>query len=74
MNNKYICPKCGNKEYNSGKLRIPGSRLAQLMNMRFRKFTVVTCKNCLYTELYACSNSNIDEILEKAYSDRKPKY
>ena len=61
---KYVCPKCGHKQYEVGEMRATGSFMTKLFNIQNRRFTSVTCKQCRYTEFYAASSNQLGNILD----------
>lgn len=61
---KYICPKCENKAYQVGTVRMTGSFMHKLFNIQNRKFTTVTCTKCKYTEFFETSSSQLGNILD----------
>ena len=61
---KYICPKCGNKQYEVGEIRTTGSFLTKLFNIQNKKFSTLTCTRCRYTELYAADSIQMGNILD----------
>ncbi len=68
MNNmstsKYICPKCGNKQFETDEFRATGGRFAKIFDVQNKKFTTVTCTRCSYTELYKASTSQLGNIFD----------
>ena len=61
---KYLCPKCGNKQFETGEMRATGSFMTKLFNIQSRKFTTVTCTKCSYTEFFAASSNQLGNILD----------
>jgi predicted nucleic-acid-binding Zn-ribbon protein len=60
----YICPKCGNTEYETGEVRTTGSFLSKIFDVQNVKFTSVTCKRCRYTELYKADSNMLGNIFD----------
>jgi hypothetical protein len=52
MGQSWICSKCENTTYVKDKIRTTGSGLTRLLDIQNRKFTVVSCERCGYSELY----------------------
>ena len=48
----YTCPKCGNKKAELDKIRATGAGLTRYFNIQNRRFTVVSCSRCGFSELY----------------------
>jgi predicted nucleic-acid-binding Zn-ribbon protein len=63
---KYICPKCGNKECEIGEIKIEWtirSVWKRMFEPHNRRITMVTCKNCSFTELYKVSKNKVGEVI-----------
>lgn len=60
----YMCPKCGNPQYESSEVRTTGSFLAKIFDVQNVKFTAITCTKCRYTELYKADSSTLGNILD----------
>lgn len=61
---KYTCPKCNNKQFETGEMRATGSFITKLFNIQNRKFTTITCTKCRYTEFFAASSNQMGNILD----------
>ena len=46
------CPKCGHTETELDEISTTGSGLSKLFDVQNRRFTVVSCTSCGYSELY----------------------
>ncbi len=64
MNNEYVCPKCGNKECEIDEMAATGGGLSKIFDIQNRKFTVVTCTKCKYSELYKGQTSTLGNIFD----------
>lgn len=64
LNTKYVCPKCGNKDYYSETISTTGKILSRIFNLQSKKFTAVICKRCTYTELYKTKSSAIENAFD----------
>ncbi|RDI71368.1 zinc ribbon domain-containing protein [Halopelagius longus] len=51
------CPKCGGTETEMDSIATSGTGFSKLFDVQNRSFTVVTCTNCGYSELYRRSSS-----------------
>jgi predicted nucleic-acid-binding Zn-ribbon protein len=60
---KYTCPKCGNKEYESGEMWAVGSFWTRMFELHNRRFTFISCTRCRFTEFYKISRKNIGDLL-----------
>jgi predicted nucleic-acid-binding Zn-ribbon protein len=61
---KYVCPKCGSKNYKAGTIWASRSIIAKLFDIQDRRYTTVTCSVCQYTELYHLPPKRLSEVLE----------
>ncbi|MDS0293788.1 zinc ribbon domain-containing protein [Halogeometricum luteum] len=51
------CPKCGGTETEMDSIATSGTGLSKFFDVQNRSFTVVTCANCGYSELYRKQSS-----------------
>ena len=63
-NSKYVCPKCGNTQYETDEFRATGGFLSKVFDVQSKRFTTVTCTRCKYTELYKASSSMLGNIFD----------
>ncbi len=61
---KYVCPKCGNKQYELDEMRATGGNFAKIFDVQNKKFTVVTCTQCKYSELFKGTTSTLGNIFD----------
>ncbi len=59
MSKQYVCPKCNSWEYETDEIRTTGSGLSRFFDVQNRRFTVVTCKRCGYSEFYKAGNGGV---------------
>ncbi|ELY46792.1 MULTISPECIES: zinc ribbon domain-containing protein [Natronorubrum] len=52
------CPKCGHTETEVDDIATSGTGLSKLFDVQNRRFRVVSCANCGYSELYRGDSSN----------------
>lgn len=60
----YTCPKCSFTEYEVDEMRATGGALAKIFDVQNRKFTIVSCKRCGYTELYRKTSGTLGNIFD----------
>lgn len=60
----FICAKCGNTTYASGKISTTGGILTKIFNLQSNKFITVSCLKCGYTELYKTVTSGIENVAD----------
>jgi predicted nucleic-acid-binding Zn-ribbon protein len=63
-NLNYKCPKCGNRQYEIGEIRVTGSLLAKIFDVQNKKFSTVSCSRCTYTEFYKAKSSNLASVFD----------
>ena len=61
---QYVCPKCGNRSYESDQFQATGGNFAKLFDIQNKKFYTVSCTHCGYTELYRSQNDLGMDILD----------
>lgn len=61
---KYVCPKCGNKQYELDEMRATGGNFAKIFDVQNKKFTVVTCTQCKYSEFFKGTTSTLGNIFD----------
>lgn len=61
---QYVCPKCGNMHYEVDQIQTAGGNFSKIFDIQNKKFTVVTCTQCGYSELYRKQNSAGWDILD----------
>jgi len=64
INTNYSCPKCQNREFETGEMRATGGTLSKIFDVQNKKFTSVTCKRCTYTEFYKAKTSALSNIFD----------
>lgn len=53
------CPKCGHEEAEVDEIATTGSGASRLFDVQNRRFQVVSCTNCGYSELYRGQDSDV---------------
>lgn len=61
---KYVCPKCGNQQYELDEIRTVGGVFSKIFDVQNKKFTVVSCTRCKYSELFKGTTSTIGNIFD----------
>ena len=54
----WLCPKCSNKEYEVGEIRVTGSFWTKIFNIQNKKYSLVSCSKCTYTKFYKGQSSS----------------
>ena len=52
QHDNWSCPKCNQKEYEVGEMRVTGSFWTKIFNIQNKKYSSVSCTKCSYTEFY----------------------
>lgn len=58
------CPKCRNREFETGRMATTGGGLTKFFNIQNKSFTTLTCTRCRYTEMYRTDTSTISNVLD----------
>lgn len=61
---EYICPKCGNKQYEADEMRATGGVFAKIFDVQNKKFTTISCTQCGYTEFYKRTSSTFGNVID----------
>ena len=61
---QYVCPKCGCRRYEAARMQTTGGNLSRLFDVQNRRFTVISCARCGYSELYRQKNSVGMDVLD----------
>ena len=61
---KYHCPKCGNTQSEVDEIRTTGKGFSRFFDIQNKKFTVVTCTRCKYSEFYKGTPSSLGNIAD----------
>jgi len=61
---QYVCPKCGNMEYDSDQFQATGGNFAKIFDVQNKKFITISCTKCGYTELYKDMTSSGWNVLD----------
>ena len=63
-NINFVCPKCGNKSYETGEIQATGGFVSKVLDVQNKKFAYITCKKCKYTEFYKGDSSMLGNIFD----------
>jgi len=58
------CQKCGNRDYDADQFRATGGNFAKIFDIQNKRFTTVTCTNCMYTEIYRTESSALANVFD----------
>ena len=61
---KYHCPKCGNTRAGVDEIRTTGKGFSRLFDIQNKKFTVVTCSRCKYSEFYKGTPKTLGNVVD----------
>ena len=64
QHNNWCCPKCGNKNYETGEIRVSGGFWSRIFDVQNKKYSAVTCEKCSYTEFYKGSSSTLGNVFD----------
>lgn len=60
----YVCPKCGNTQYESDQFQATGGNFAKIFDVQNKKFITLSCTQCGFTELYKAQTDSGMNILD----------
>ncbi|WKE64800.1 zinc ribbon domain-containing protein [Gallaecimonas kandeliae] len=60
----WACPKCGNRHFETGEIRVAGGFLSKLFDVQNKKYSAVTCGRCRYTEFYKGDSSQLGSLFD----------
>ena len=60
----YKCPKCGHTEFEKDEMRATGGAFAKIFDVQNKKFTLVTCTRCKFTEMYKMESSTFGNVVD----------
>ncbi|MDG5778803.1 zinc ribbon domain-containing protein [Haloarculaceae archaeon H-GB2-1] len=60
----YGCPKCGHEDADVGEISTTGSGLSKMFDVQTNHFTVVSCTNCGYSELYRDTGRGGSDVVD----------
>lgn len=60
----FTCPKCGTTTCEVDEMRTTGGILSKLFDVQRNRFTIVTCEQCRYTEMYKAEQSMLGDIFD----------
>jgi len=60
----WLCPKCGEREFEVDQFRATGGMLAKIFDVQNKRFLTVTCNQCTYTEVYRTSSSGLGNVFD----------
>ena len=58
------CPKCDRAETDIGTISTTGGGLSKMFDIQTNRFTVVTCTNCGYSELYRDDTPGASDVVD----------
>ena len=64
IHDKYACPKCGNREFETDEFRATGGIFAKIFDVQNKKFTTVSCTQCKFTEIYKTKSSTLGNVFD----------
>ena len=55
---KWSRPKCNEKNYEMGEIRVVGGFWSKIFNVQSKKYSSVSCEQCSYPEFYKSQSSS----------------
>lgn len=60
----FTCPKCGSTAHEVDEMRATGGIFSKIFDVQRNRFTVVTCEQCRYSELYKAEQSVLGDLFD----------
>jgi len=64
QHDRWSCPKCLNRDYETGEIRVSGGFWSRIFDVQNKKYTAVSCEKCSYTEFYKGNSSTLGNIFD----------
>lgn len=64
QHDRWSCPKCLNRNYETGEIRVSGGFWSRIFDVQNKKYTAVSCEKCSYTEFYKGNSSTLGNIFD----------
>jgi len=64
IHDKYTCPKCGHREFETDEFRATGGIFAKIFDVQNKRFTTVSCTQCKFTEIYKTTSSTLGNVFD----------
>ncbi len=61
---RFKCIKCGCTDYIVDEIRTTGGALSKFFDVQNKKFTVISCSRCGYSELYKKTTSTLGNVVD----------
>ena len=58
------CPKCGHTGTDVGEISTTGGGISKMFDIQTNSFTVVSCANCGYSELYREATAGASDFVD----------
>lgn len=66
---KWICPKCNSQNYETDTIRTTGGTFSKLFDIQNKRFDIISCKNCGYTEFYKRDVNAVENIIDFLFNN-----
>ncbi len=64
QHSNWKCPKCDNIEFETDEFRATGGVFAKIFDVQNKKFSIVSCTRCRYTEIYKADTTTLVNVFE----------
>ena len=64
QHDKWKCMKCGNIDFESDQFRAAGGMFAKIFDVQNKRFSIVSCTQCGFTEIYKTSSSTLGNVFD----------
>ena len=61
---QWQCPKCANQEFETDQMAAAGGFFSKIFDVQNKKFMVISCTQCGYSELYKKTTSTLGNVVD----------
>ena len=62
--NQWVCPKCGCNAFEQDQFQATGGAFAKAFDVQNKKFIVISCRSCGFSELYKAKSSTVGNVAD----------
>lgn len=62
--NQWVCPKCGCSAFEQDQFQATGGAFAKAFDVQNKKFIVISCRSCGFSELYKAKSSTVGNVVD----------
>ena len=62
--NQWVSPKCGCNAFEQDQFQATGGAFAKAFDVQNKKFIVISCRSCGFSELYKAKSSTVGNVAD----------